>query len=463
MDPEPSSPKLPKAAPRARAGKPPPAPAIPPDQPRPMTGDEARIRTEYLPLDQVPPALRNPKRHDLDAIEASFAAHGFYQAVVVDERTGRLVAGHGRLEALRRRRDRGGREAPPGIILGPDSAWLVPVSRGWRSRDDQEAEEVMLADNRLVELGGYDLQVLLTMLKGIAVKNATLHGTGYNPGDLHALLRKIGPKPDGEEDAVPKLPTKPVTQLGDLWTLGRHRLLCGDASHDETIARLLAPGPGQGPEPAKVDLVITDPPYAIYGSSTGVDSDVTDDRITAPFFEGLFARIGAVLPEFGHAYVCCDWRTWARLWEAAKRARVIPKNLIVWDKNNGLGAMYQNYYELVGFFVAQRAHRTMAGNNPVGQRIVHRPNVIRAKPVAPHDKLHNAQKPVALFAEFVRNSSADGGLVFDPYLGSGTTLIACERMSRRCFGIDVEPRWCDVTVERWEKMTGEKATRTSAT
>jgi DNA modification methylase len=231
--------------------------------------------------------------------------------------------------------------------------------------------------------------------------------------------------------------------------LDAHRLVCGDMTDAEVRKALLGR--------SRADCVWTDPPYAIYGSSSGLAEDITDDKIARPFFQEILAASVSALKLFGHAYICCDWRSWASWWEMTKRTSLTPKNLIVWDKgSSGLGNNYANTYELVGFF-ARLPKQTAMGNRKTGQRPVHSPNLMRFNRPTGDDRQHNAAKPVDLVQKMIELSTDVGGLVVDWFAGSGSTLIACERANRRCRLTEIDPRYCDVTVRRWQEYTGKSA------
>jgi DNA modification methylase len=208
------------------------------------------------------------------------------------------------------------------------------------------------------------------------------------------------------------------------------------------------------------DLVCTDPPFAIYGSSTGIGADIADDKMVRPFFERVLKQLARVVPDFGHIYVFCDWRSWGAIWDSAKRAQLSPKNLLVWDKGNGgLGGMYANCHELVGFFAKLPPPKSMKSGKEAGERCVFAPNILRYARASGEERNHNASKPVELVRELIRNSSDKGAVVLDLFNGGGTTLIACEREGRRYRGLDIEPREVDKTIRRWEKLTGGRAER----
>jgi DNA modification methylase len=407
-----------------------------------------------MPLSRIRRARRNPKEHDLGAIHKSIDDHGFTAPLLWDETTGALVAGHGRLEALEQRRRSG--KAAPGRIQVKGKEWLVPVIRGIRFASEGEAEAYLLADNHIVELGGWNDSELSNVLQDLG-KAGLLEKSSYDGEDLDRLLKDLDIQGDAKAaNDIPEVPKKPVAKRGEIWKLGDHLVYCGDSTKIEEIRKALGKLSGS---PDRAGLYLADPPYAIFGSSTGVSGEVTDDKIVRPFFEILLRNASEILPTFGHVYICCDWRTWPAIWESAKGSGLLPKNLLVWDKGGGgLGSSYSMTYETIGFF-SKIPKRAIMSSVKAGQRTVRRPNLIRANRVSSSTRKHNAAKPVEVFEELIKNSSDKGAVVLDPFLGSGTTIIAAEQQERRAVGLEIEPRFVDVTVERWQTISGKKATR----
>lgn len=253
---------------------------------------------------------------------------------------------------------------------------------------------------------------------------------------------------DSEIERARNLPA--LVKDGEVYELGGSLLVCGDVTAPEVSALAAVLGP--------VSCVVTDPPYAIYGSSSGLAADITDDKIVRPFFEAVLRATSNALKTFGHAYVFCDWRSWPAWWEMAKRTALTAKNLIVWDKGGGgLGASYANTYELVGFFSALPPQRVMKGDNPRGQRTVYAPNLVRFNRASGKERLHNAAKPLGLCRTLIENSTDPGEVVVDWFAGSGTTLLAALASGRRCVTFEIDPRWCDVVVHRYHGKTGTEA------
>jgi DNA modification methylase len=405
------------------------------------------LRIEYLPLEEIREAASNPKEHDLARLDASFARNGFVSPMIVEEDSGKLVAGHGRLEALRKRKA-AGKPAPDGIKVAEDGAWLAPVVRGVSLGD--KAAGYILADNRLVELGGWNQEGLVLMLNEIAKVEPELLEALRWKGELDLPVET---EAEADEEDVRRFSSVPaVCKEGEMWRLGAHRLLCGDTASEDDMGRLTA---GR-----LVDCVLTDPPYAIYGSSSGIGKDIADDKMVLPFF----TRIGEVFrtrtKEFGHVYTFCDWRSFATLWNGYKRASLTPKNCIIWDKNaGGLGNNYSNTHEFIAYHANLEPPKSMSSGARTGQRQVLQPNIYACDRVRGEERLHNAAKPVELLRWLLENSTDQGETVLDGFGGSGSTLIAAEKTGRVCYMMELEPKMCDIIIARWERLSGLKAAR----
>jgi hypothetical protein len=390
---------------------------------------------------------RNPRSHDaanLAAVRASLERFGFRIPLVVRRRGMVVIAGNARLRAA--------------LDLGWSRVPVVVVDD-----DAATAGAFAVADNRTAELAGWDAARLGALWEDLRDEDLRVV-TGFSDAQVAALVAEAAgvASADGEPAAAqPEPPTPPpprrsVTRPGDLWALDDHRLLCGDSFDAATRTSALA---GR-----RADAAFCDPPYAIYGSSSGVSAEVADDKMVAPFFRALGEALVASLRDFAQAYVCCDWRSYPTLWDGL-RGQLEPRNLIVWWKGGGgLGSNWANTYELLAFFARMPKSPTMRSSVKRGQRPIHAPNLLRHARPSGTDRLHNAAKPVALIAEVLEHATRAGELVVDLFGGSGSVLVACSRMNRRtCATIEKDPRWCDVIVERWQGATGRKARRESST
>lgn len=396
---------------------------------------------------------RNAMDHDeasIAGIMASLKQFGQRKNIVVDE-SGLVRAGNGTLEAARR--------------LG----W-TQLAWGPAPKEENDARAYALADNQTARLARWN-ENLPSEIQWLAENGfgaPALEAFGFERARISEILLHSEPPPSGSEarettpaeEVIPEPPKVPTTKLGDVWNLGDHVLICGDSFDAETRARVLDVG--------SVDLVVTDPPYAIYGSSTGIGADIADDRMVRPFFEAVFRAAESVSKPFAHIYLCCDWRSYSAIHESSRAVRgghygVWPKNLIVWDKGHGLGSMYAQTHELVGFFVKQPTPKAMKSTQKeTGHRTVMKPNVFKHERAHGDDRLHNAAKPPALFRWLVENSSDKGERVVDFFGGSGTIIVAAEQTERCATMFEVDPLNCDITIERWQRLTGQKAKRLSS-
>ena len=374
-------------------------------------------RSRRMRLSDLKAAAYNPREisaQALDGLKASLRAFGDISCVVFNTRTQRLVAGHQRVRALRE--EHGDLVLRDGAIELPDGERVHVRLVDWDEATERAAN--VAANSALIQ--GTFTDAVDALIAQIQQDTPDL----ASQVRIDDLLADIGAPPDPDEppelpvgvDDVPEI-DEPRVNAGELWRVGEHRVLCGDATIDDDVDRLLA-----GKRSA---CVLTDPPYAIYGSATGISSDIADDKMVRPFFERLLRQCHRVLPTFGHAYIHTDWRSWAALWEGARRSGMSPKNCLVWDKGSqGLGSSYAQCYELVGFFAKLPPQKAMTSRQARGQRMVHRPNVLRFNRPAGEERQHNAAKPVELLRELIRNSSDAGDAVLDLFCGSGSTLVA---------------------------------------
>lgn len=354
------------------------------------------------------------------------------------------------------------------IIIDGEHRWLVARELGFKKGPvvilegitEREAREWTIKLD--AKRGKFNDDKLSVAVRDLVDTDTNFDRLSLNLGieseRLQDLLVDDDPaKLQGEPVSDPEIPEAPrnaVTRAGDLIFLGKHRLYCGDSL--KALDALLGG--------AQIDCVMTDPPYAIYGSSTGIGADVADDNMVRPFFEQMFAVMHTCVKENGHIYVCCDWRSWSPIWQAARSAKMAAKNCIVWDKMSpGLGSMYSMAHEFVGFFSRMPPPKGVRSSTSGGQRKVLRPNIMRYPRPQGDERKVNAAKPVDMFAELIGNSTVEGERVLDMFGGGGSTIIACEKIKRIGYACELNPLTCDIIVERWEAFTNQKATRRQAT
>ncbi len=420
----------------------------------------APTRLEWMPIGQLQAAPRNPKRHSAE-ISTSIGRFGYVEPIVLDERTGRIVAGHGRREALVAMRDRG--EAPPAGIRAEGGEWFVPVLRGWASRSDVEAEAYLLASNKLTEAGGWDNEALAELLRDLGAQNA-LDGVGFTEAELEALLGDIGEidgRTDGltDPDEIPEDPSEEEVYVkrGDLWVLGKHLILCGDSTSASDIARVM--------DGARAKLCWTDPPWNVaYGSTANHPSwksrQIANDDLGDKFpeFCGAFSKgIASVTEPGALLYMAMSAQEWPTIHGALTASGFHWSSTIIWAKDSLVLSRkdYHTQYEPIWY-----------GWNAEGPRL--HPLEDRQQsdlwqiPRPKRSDEHPTMKPVELVVRSITNSSNPGDLVYEPFSGSGTTVLACEKTGRQCRAIELEPKYVQVAIERWQAFTGKKATRGAA-
>lgn len=412
---------------------------------------------EHRAPSELKPYERNARTHSpkqISQIAASIREFGFNNPVLID-RDGGIIAGHGRVEAAKK--------------LGLET---VPCVRLEHLTDAQKRAYI-LADNRLAEKAGWDNEIVaieLQHLTGIDIDfDITL--TGFEMAEVDLLLgadQRAEAKVD-PADQVPSVATGPaVTQPGDIWRIGRHRLICGDALDPEIYTHLLAD--------EKAQMVFTDPPYnvKIDGHVSGLGSakhrefafasgEMSENEFSR-FLARVFANLAAQTIDGAIHFVCMDWRHQAEVLAAARGSYNELKNLCVWAKTNGgMGSLYRSQHELVFVFKAGTAPHI--NNVELGKHGRYRTNVwsyagANTFSATRDDDLamHPTVKPVALVADAILDCSKRKGLVLDAFGGSGTTLVAAERTGRRGAAIEIDPAYCDVIVRRLAKVCDLNAT-----
>lgn len=398
-------------------------------------------KIEQWPTAKLLPYARNARTHSDDQvaqIAASIAEFGFTNPILAGS-DGIIVAGHGRLAAAQKL----GLEIVPVVVLDH----LSPTQR----------RALVIADNRIAENAGWDDAMLRIELEALQLEGFDLDITGFDADALAELI--AGDEPDNEgqtdEDAVPEVGEIPISRPGDVWIMGQHRLLCGDSTVAESYARLM-----QGD---MADMVFTDPPYNVnYANSAkdkmrGKDRAILNDNLGDGFYDFLLAALTPTVENCrGGIYVAMSSSELDVLQAAFRAAGGKWSTFIIWAKNTfTLGrADYQRQYEPILYGWPEGAQRHWCGDRDQS-------DVWAIKKPQKND-LHPTMKPVELVERAIRNSSRPGNVVLDPFGGSGTTLIAAEKSGRVARLIELDPKYVDVIVRRWEDFTGQTAIREAA-
>ena len=413
----------------------------------------ADLKVEYRDLKALKPYDRNARTHSkkqIRQIADSIERFGWTNPVLIDGQD-QIVAGHGRVAAAKRL----GIEAVPTIRL--------------EYMSEVEIRAYVIADNRLAELADWDDEILAIELQALVELDFDVEVTGFETAEIDLLIDGLdvaGAIDDG--DRIPEVDPSAsrVTQAGDLWRLGRHRLLCGDATKRKSFERLMA---GE-----RAQMVFTDPPYnvPIDGHVCGLgrirhaefamaSGEMSEAEFTG-FLETVLGHLAAHSADGALHFVCMDWRHVYELLSASRETYGEMKNLCVWAKTNaGMGSLYRSQHELV--FVFKNGSAPHVNNVELGRHGRYRTNVwqyagVNALGADRDDALamHPTVKPVALVADAIRDCSRRGDIVLDAFGGSGTTLIAAERAGRRGYAIEIDPLYVDVTLERFRATFGEE-------
>jgi DNA modification methylase len=398
-----------------------------------MTSPTLVQRIERWPIDRLVPFANNARTHSpvqIAQIAASIAEFGFVNPILIGT-DNQIIAGHARALAARQ--------------LGlPD----VPIVLDHLTATQRRA--LVIADNRLALNAGWDEEMLHLELAALREEDFNLDLLGFEDDELVRLLvDEEAPEGLTDEDAAPELPQTPVSIRGDLWILGGHRLLCGDATSSTDVERLL---PGEA-----ADLVFTDPPYNVSYEGYTVDRlKIENDRMTQEQFEQFlretFRSYRGVVKAGASLYICHS-SSWQREFQnAIEQAGFAVRCQIIWAKNTfawGFGR-YKFQHEPIFYCHVTGEKDVWYGDK--SQSTLWEEN----KPAA--NRLHPTMKPVELIERALANSSKAEDTILDLFGGSGSTLIACERHNRKARLMEIDPCYADVVVRRWQQYTGKKAT-----
>jgi DNA modification methylase len=389
---------------------------------------------EWVDPSTLKPWAKNPRKNDGEPVvkvAESIKRFGFASPIVARLETREIIAGHTRWKAAQ-------------------SLKLDRVPVRFVDLSEREAHLLALADNRLGELAEWDTPELHDLLRSYDLGDQMLAGWGDK--DLREMERLIRSNGDLADDDAPAPPETPITQPGDLWLLGRHRLVCGDAT-DPKVVQLAR---------AKLEpfLMVTDPPYGVeydptWRKAAGLNNSQrmgkveNDDRASWPQAYKLFTGVVA--------YVWHDAKSVATV---ANDLLAVPMRLrtqLVWKKDRSvIGRGHYHWQHETCWYAVREGHSARWAGDHTQSTVWD----ISNRPTDPKDETtHSAQKPIECMARPIRNHGKAGDVVYDPFCGSGTTLIAAEQLDRTCVALEISPAYCDVIVERWQRVTGHKAQR----
>lgn len=409
-----------------------------------------------IPLSKLASHPDNPRVHtkkQVNQIAESIKRFGFKIPVLVDVNN-RIICGHGRVLACQQ--------------LGITDVPCIVAD----SISEHEIRAFMIADNKLTENAEWDMVKLAHNFEILSDVNLdfNLELTGFDYGDIEGLF--IGLEDDeAEEESLPELIERPISKSGDIWQLGKHKVICGDALLSASYSKLLGK--------KKADIIFTDPPYnltpkdigKVCQQAHGAFKEASGEMSSAEFTNFLsksFKHLTAYSKQGSIHYICMDWRHLKEIMNAGEHHYQELKNICVWAKDKaGMGSFYRSQHELV--LVFKNGTKKHQNNFKLGEHGRNRSNVWdypTARHLSKLDgnqdgqeilKLHPTIKPVQMVEDALLDCSQRTQVVLDPYLGSGTTLIAAEKTKRICYGIEYEPKFVDLSIKRWEEWTGLEA------
>jgi DNA modification methylase len=385
------------------------------------------------------PYAKNSRTHDdaqVAQIAASIKEFGWTNPILVDGEKG-IIAGHGRLMAARK--------------LGMTQVPVIEL----KGMTEAQKKAYVIADNKLAMNAGWDNDFLTLELKDLEAEGFDLALTGFDDKELDALLNVIdGTEGLTDEDAVPEVPEEPKTKLGDIYILGNHRLMCGDSTSTDAVDQLMEFG--------KADMVFTDPPYNM-DFTGGIHADgsksfnakhggIKNDKMSQTEAEDFFDAINAIIYAYcvGAFYITFYRLGIGEYWKSLERTNLKVRSLIIWDKGNHTlsNSDYMSKYEPIFYGWTGDNHNFYGGNNGMDIWEIKRTS---------KNTLHPTMKPVELIEKALEDASKSGNTILDLFGGSGSTMIACEKLGRKSRLMELDPKYCDVIVKRWEDFTGKKA------
>jgi DNA modification methylase len=403
-----------------------------------------------LSLRPYPGNARTHSPKQIKLIARSIERFGFNNPVLVDD-DDKIIAGHGRVEAAK--------------LLNMKTVPTVRLSH----LSETEKKAYILADNRLAEKAGWDNDLLAIELQGLVDIGFDVLLTGFEPAEVDIIIEGIGDESEQPENSVPETASGPaVSRLGDVWTLGKHTLVCGDSTDAATYKLLRM-------DNDKAEFVFTDPPYNVKldGNVSGLgrvkhrefamaSGEMSEDQFTT-FLSDTYALLCRHSTDGSIHQICMDWRHIREMLAAGDANYSELKNVCIWNKTNaGMGTFYRSKHEMV--FIWKNGSAPHLNTFELGQHGRHRTNVwdydgVNTMRAGRLDELamHPTVKPVAMVADAIKDCSKRGSLVLDPFCGSGTILIAAEKTGRRARAIELDPRYVDVAIKRWEQYTGKIA------
>ena len=371
----------------------------------------------YKKVNELIPYINNSRTHSeeqVNQIVASINEFGFTNPLLIDEKDN-IIAGHGRLLASKKLK----MEEVPCIVLS--------------GLTEAQKKAYIIADNKMALNAGWDEELLKIELENLKELDFDLELTGFNVDELDDIFKVEQEQEIIEDDFDIEPPEEPKAKLGDIYQLGNHRLMCGDSTSEEDVAKLM--------NGVKADMVFTDPPYNIGYQGVSDKRTIKNDKMEDEEFIDFLQQS---IPICDTAYVCCSWQYEHLFKMAMTNLGMPPKAMIIWNKVNPAQHLdkYFKQHEIIFYYGKFGGEKTLRGDIWECKR--------------QKNTIHPTMKPLELISMALKDNP-DKKIVYDGFGGSGSTLIACEQLNKNCYMMELDPHYIDVIIKRWENFTGEKA------
>jgi DNA modification methylase len=411
-------------------------------------------RATMAPLRKLKPNKRNPRKHSKNQITQvanSIIHFGWTYPILVDEDFN-IICGHARYEAAK---ELGLKNVPILVMSGLSDAQKLALA---------------IADNKIAMNSGWDRRLLAEQLGELATLlpeiNLDIEITGFEPAEIDVLVADFGDSEEEPADESYPIAVQAISRNGECWQLGDHRLLCGDAGDKSHVARLMGRD--------RAAMVFADPPYNVritawlnHGKIKHREFALASGEMSPAEFTDFLRKWMGLAAKFSEEgsihFVCMDWRHIGEMYNAGQAVFGALQNLVVWNKTNaGQGSFYRSQHELI--FVYKNGDAPHLNNIELGRHGRNRSNVWTYAGVNTFRKgrldelvVHPTVKPIALVADAIKDCSRRGDIVLDPFMGSGTTLLAAERVGRTAYGMEIDPLYVDAAIRRWQGFTKRDA------
>tara|TARA_Y100000004_G_scaffold196968_1_gene269015 strand:- start:373 stop:1554 length:1182 start_codon:yes stop_codon:yes gene_type:complete len=389
------------------------------------------MKVQEIEIEKLIPYHNNPRKDQaVDKVASSINEYGFQQPIVVDKNMV-LIVGHTRL-------------------MGAKKLGLKKVPVTIANLSESKAKAYRIADNRLNEDSAWDFDLLDIEIKNLLDDDYNIDLLGFDLSELDNLLKNDKEYLTGE-DEIPEPPKEPKSKLGDIYKLGQHKIMCGDSRIEENVNNLMLD--------VNINMVLTDPPFGVDYNEKNKDLNerLGGERITEyieadksidfeEFSNGFIKNFR--LTNYNTIYIWINGKNAFKLYNALLKNNIYVASQLIWLKNNHVLTRqdYSSKYEIC-FYGWKNKHKYY-GDFSHDVLEYDRLNA---------NKLHPTQKPVEMLEKLLKDGSRENNIIYDCFLGSGSTLIACEKLNRSCYGFELNPIYCDVIIERWENFTGKKA------